>query len=338
MNARQAVWRGGLLLALVAVALACTPFAPAPALLVEAPATLTATALVPSPIARPSPTPAPPTPAPTTPASAEERLLGRWATPDGWLVYEFLPDHTYQTRAERQDSDPETPRGTWEVQEDGQTVLESGNWNAPIHFKTETIALVEFWHDAFFTLRRLDVEGGIIPVPAESSLRPLPLFDVAAVERVTFADSWTGLAPEAPIEATFELTRANGAFVGTALFSVAGYTDPITATATITVPAGVMDETLRRLAAVPVLEGPYHPHIVVTDSYPTLQFTARGPGSSVEFMSVSQGETHVPWKVVAAGEEYTAFSEEIAEAIERLDPFLQRDVQERLLEQVEPDE
>jgi hypothetical protein len=181
------------------------------------------------------------------------------------------------------------------------------------------------------------------PLGADETLQPfqpvgaieLPALAGSSVTSMTIVESWTGLSPVAPIEATFHLTPAPQGLKGVAHFSAAGYRDPITATASISIPVEILNQFLVMLAGTPLEEGPYQPLINHTDDYPSIALIVETSAGQFTFDTQSQGETHVPWRALIEGREYVTYADNPAQAWRLLDPYLARPIQTALIEQAQ---
>jgi hypothetical protein len=278
------------------------------------------------------PTPTTPGPTPTNAAKAtipvqEEptALLGRWAD-DRNRVLELGGNGVYTlSYGSRQ---PDT--GTWSLQEDGSLELEKQSYVVVPHGNL----LVLDGADAAFTLRifqRVDDDGNLLAYEPARAIE-VPPIDSSAILTITIADDWTGLSPLAPIEAYFRLEPTTDYFSGTAEFSVAGYTDAITRSVPISVPLVVIDELLALLESTPLEVGEYKRLFNHTDDFPSIVIALEGRAGDLAFASESQGSRHIPWRVVVGQDHYVTYADTPAQALDLLDPYLAREVQEELFD------
>lgn len=276
----------------------------------------------------PTPTTARPTPTSvaraTVPVQEEATaLLGMWAD-DGSFVLELGGNGVYtQTYGRGQ---PNT--GTWSLKEDGSLALEGQSYVAVPHGNLLLLDGV----DATFILhilQRVDDEGNLLAYEPASAIE-VPPIDSSAILTITIADDWTGLSPLAPIEAYFRLEPTTGYFSGTAEFSVAGYTDAITRSVPISVPLAVIVELLALLESTPLEVGKYKPVFNHTDDFPRIIIVVEGRAGGLGFSSESQGSGHIPWRVVVGQDQYVTYADTPAQALDLLDPYLAREVQEAL--------
>ena len=173
---------------------------------------------------------------------------------------------------------------------------------------------------------------------APATPTPDPLIQALArvpnARSVKIRDDWAGLSPAAPILAHYLLDRTADGLAGIADFSVGEYAGtPITTAVTIAIPENVVNDFLARLAAVPLKEGTYTPRIEHTDDYPNISVTIDVSGDVISFYTQSQGTDHTPWAASINNKEYVIETAEIAEALRLLDPYLEDDVLERLVEE-----
>ena len=273
--------------------------------------------------ARPSPTDAVKATIPSQPEAAA--LLGTW-TSDRNFVLELGSSGVYTlTRGRRE---PDT--GNWSLQEDGNIVLEGQSYVAIPHGNLLLLGR----EDGTFTLRvlqRVDDDGNLMAYEPTSAIQ-IPPLDSSAILTITIADYWTGFSPLAPIEADFRLEPATGYFSGTAEFSVAGYTEAITRSAPISVPLAVIDELLALLESTPLEVGEYRPVFEHTDDFPAIKIAVEGRAGGLEFASESQGSRHIPWRAMVGRDQYVTYADTPVQALDLLDPYLARDVQQALFD------
>jgi hypothetical protein len=115
-------------------------------------------------------------------------------------------------------------------------------------------------------------------------------------------------------------------------FSVAGYTEAITQSVPISVPLAVIDELRALLESTPLEVGEYKPLFSHTDDFPSISIAVESSAGDLEFASSSQGSRHVPWRVVVGEDHYVTYADTPAQALDLLDPYLAREVQEALFD------
>jgi hypothetical protein len=163
----------------------------------------------------------------------------------------------------------------------------------------------------------------------------LQLPSLAKVDSIRISDDWTGLSPVAPLERDYFLKRQGKGFSGTANFSVAGYSgQPRTATANIQIPAAAAKKFLELLASSPLKAGDYTASINHTDDYPHISVELMSKDEIVRFFTQSQGRDHVPWGAKIKEKTYVISSDAPARALKTLEPYLKRDILERLIDEV----
>jgi hypothetical protein len=151
---------------------------------------------------------------------------------------------------------------------------------------------------------------------------------------ITILDNWTGLSPLAPIESSFSLEPATGFFSGTAEYQLAGYTEAVSRSVPISVPLPVMEEFLALLQSTPLEEGEYKPLFNHTDDFPNIAIAVEGRSGDLGFATESQGSMNIPWRVEVGRDDYVTYADTPAQALDLLDPYLARDVQEALSDEV----
>jgi hypothetical protein len=57
-----------------------------------------------------------------------------------------------------------------------------------------------------------------------------------------------------------------------------------------------------------------------------------GRAGDLEFATESQGSRHIPWRVGVGQDQYVTYADTPAQALDLLDPYLAREVQEALFE------
>lgn len=283
---------------------------PSPSLPVSPTTTLTATAASPTAVG------------PETSAGAPS---GAWRSEDmGGVQVEIAEGGAYTMTFDAGD----VYTGTLTVQ-DGALLM--GSANVALH---GNLLALEETDATTLLLQEVDADGVVQAAEFPDALT-MPAIDASAVTSVTIVDSWTGLSPLAPIEASYHLTASADGLVGLAAFSVAGYRDPITATAAISVPVLVFEEALAELAGTPLEEGPYKPLINHTDDYPTISMTFMASGQAIQFYTQSQGPDHIPWKVVIDGQEFVTYADNPSRAMQILEPYLAPATLASLIEQAQ---
>jgi hypothetical protein len=260
------------------------------------------------------------------PVQEEEAiLLGMWAE-DEDLVLELRGNGVYTLS--RGSGQPDA--GTWSLQEDGSLVLEGQSYAAIPHGN-----LLLFDADSMgatlHILQRVGEDGDLLAYEPSNTVA-VPAIGSPATVVITIQDSWTGLSPLAPIEAWFRLEPASDHFSGTAEFSVAGYTDAITQSVPITVPLAVIEEFLALLESTPLEVGKYKRLFNHTDDFPRIIIAVECRAGDLEFASESQGRRHIPWRVVVGQDQYVTYADTPAQALDLLDPYLAREVQEALFD------
>jgi hypothetical protein len=178
-------------------------------------------------------------------------------------------------------------------------------------------------------LQRLDGGGNLVAYEPASAIE-IPPVEASSLLTLTIVDYWIGYSPLAPIEADFLLVPGDGAFVGTAEFSAGAFTEAITRTAPISVPLAVIEEVLALLGSTPAEKGTYKPLFNHTDDFPKVGIGVESGDAGLTFTSASQGKRHIPWQVFIGQDEYLTYADTPARALDLLDPYLARDVQEAL--------
>jgi hypothetical protein len=261
----------------------------------------------------------------------EAALLGTWAD-ERDLVLELGGTGVYTQS--RRSGPPDT--GTWSFQEDGSLVLEGQSGVVVPH---GNLMLLEWVGKpgpggTVRILHRVGGDGNLLAYEPSSPIG-VPPIELADILTITILDNWTGLSPLAPIEAYFRLEPTPGFFSGTAEFQVAGYTEAISRSVPISVPQAVIEELLALLESTPLEEGEYKPLFSHTDDFPAITIAVEGRAGDLEFATKSQGSRHIPWRVVVGRDHYVTYADTPAQALDLLDPYLAREVQEALFDQAQ---
>lgn len=277
---------------------------------------------------QPGDTPSGAMPTPTA-APEAEALLGTWAD-GGSFVLELSDDGAYTLSFSRR-REPDT--GTWALQDDGRLDLDGQSYAGAPHGNFLLLDTV----DGTGTLRilqRVGEDGSLLPYESADASE-VPPMDASTVLAITIADYWTGLSEVAPIEADFRLQPATDSFSGMADFSVAAYTAAITSSVPISVPLEVIDELLALLESTPLETGEYKPVFNHTDDFPAISIIVDGREVDIGFASTSQGSRHIPWRVEVGRHHYVTYADTPLQALDLLDPYLARDVQDALFDLAE---
>jgi len=261
----------------------------------------------------------------TIPVLEEVDLLGLWAG-DGNFVLELGGNGVFTLTYSRREPDT----GTWLLQEDDSLVLEGQSYGVVPH---GNLLLLDRGDATFIVriLQRVDDDGNLLAYEPSSPIA-VPPIELADILTITILDDWTGFSPLAPIEAHFRLEPAPGFFSGTAEFSVAGYTEAITRSVPISVPLAVIDELLALLESTPLEAGEYKRLFNHTDDFPSITIAIEGRVDDLEFASTSQGGRHIPWRVMVGPNPYVTYADTPVQALDLLDPYLAREVQEALFD------
>lgn len=176
-------------------------------------------------------------------------------------------------------------------------------------------------------------------VPAASAdvvLAATVLPDLSRAQAIAIDDVWNGFSRLAPIEAHYALQRAAQGFAGSADFSAGGgYPGgPTHAHADVALPQAAVAAFFSALAQTPLHAGEYTPLRRRTDDYPDMTVTITVDGKDVIFTSQSQGTTRAPWLVHAGDADYVSDSGQPAAALDRLAPYLERNVLDALVEKL----
>jgi hypothetical protein len=251
-------------------------------------------------------------------------LLGMWAEDD--LVLELGGSGVFTLSHGLRRSDT----GTWSLREDGTLLLEGQSY-AIIPHSNLLLFDADSMGATLHILQRVGEDGDLLAYEPSNAVA-VPAIGSSATVVITIQDSWTGLSPLAPIEAQFRLEPATDHFSGTAEFSVAGYTDPITRSVPITIPLAVIEEFLALLESTPLEVGKYKRLFNHTDDFPSILIAVEGRAGDLRFASESQGRRHIPWRVVVGQDQYVTYADTPAQALDLLDPYLGREVQETLFD------
>lgn len=153
---------------------------------------------------------------------------------------------------------------------------------------------------------------------------------VMQAESILIDYSWTGL--EGQFQEGYLLRPTEGGFMAEAV-RVDGAPVPDSA---MLVPTSEVESFLVALAEAPVLLRDYVPRVLRPDDYPSITVELRMSRERIVFFTRSQGVGHAPWGVESGGEVYVIPDDTPARALQRLDPFLGRDLASRAIGFLEP--
>ena len=177
------------------------------------------------------------------------------------------------------------------------------------------------------------------PAPTETLPR-LP--DLSLATAISIQDDWNGLSRGAPIIAHIRLERVDDQFIGTAYYSVGGNrSNPVlSATETVTVPLSAVNDFMGTLASAQLETGPYIIPPTHTDDYPRVSLQIELGEERLTFYSDSQNADHAPWLLTVntskqGNSKFVIHSGVPAQALNGLNAYLKRDVQQKLIEQVQ---
>jgi hypothetical protein len=252
-------------------------------------------------------------------------LVGTWVDGES-LALELGGNGEYTQTYRRREPDT----GTWSLQKNGSLELEGQSGAYAPH---GNLLLMDGGDGDFIVriLQRVDDDGNLLAYEPASPIE-IPPIDPSAILGITIADDWIGFSPLAPIEAHYRLEPSTDGFSGMAEFSVAAYTEAMTRTAPISVPLAVIEELLALLESTPLEKGEYKRLFSHTDDFPNIIITIEGRDGDLVFASKSQGSRHIPWLVVVGRKDYVTYADTPVQALELLDPYLARDVQEALFD------
>lgn len=167
--------------------------------------------------------------------------------------------------------------------------------------------------------------------------------DLSQARTIQIRDYWSGLSEVAPTIANFYLERKHDSFVGIANFEAGGYSlvGPLTATTDIAVPLAEAQAFLALLIESPLqknLQRRYLPF--VTDSYPERLISVMVEDWSVAFYYAPYNLPHPEWYFSSTHPSglcqtpCLTTSDAPKHALEILDPYLKREIHERLYEEI----
>jgi hypothetical protein len=156
-------------------------------------------------------------------------------------------------------------------------------------------------------------------------------------ESIHVHDEWAGLSPSAPIVTDYTWTRADEIYKGKVDFAAGGYWSiTYSATEEISIPAEIIKQFLAKLAECVVSTGKYTPYFDHTDDYPSINIGVVYPSKSFEFLTSSQGEKNIPWKLtIQPADEYVINSGIPSDALEILKPYLHYEILDQLIKQAQ---
>lgn len=153
--------------------------------------------------------------------------------------------------------------------------------------------------------------------------------DLESIESIHLSDTWYGLSPTSPQIADVTLYPTDGGFSGEIDFT-AGI---LGKSVDVFISNEDMQAFLDSLAKSSFVAGDYEPKIEWTDDYPSFMIEIRTSDSTLAFYSSSQGEGNVPWGMTFEGTEFVVDSDQPARALSIIQPDLQYDVFETLIDE-----
>jgi hypothetical protein len=189
------------------------------------------------------------------------------------------------------------------------------------------------------------IESQPSPSPT-TELRELTFSELSRVRSISIQDdNRCGPEPPCPYTAHFDLQLAGDHFAGTASFTTGGgygWWLPGAVTETITIPLEIVNSFLEILAETSLETGGRHVVPTVPDSQPLviIRLSSEGEKWYCSFSSDSPNQNHVPWSVMIIVKDdinlsgsYVTDSDAPARALELLNPYLRRDLQQKLFEE-----
>jgi hypothetical protein len=160
-------------------------------------------------------------------------------------------------------------------------------------------------------------------------------------QSIRIDDSWMGLSPVAPLNASYALERQGAQFVGLGEFGARGMVfgsiqsgPRRTATRDIVLPPADAETFLRMLTGIQAVERPYDPQLRITDHYPSLSIRLETPDGTLTVFSQAQGTDRVPWALRLGERTFVVDSDLPTRAFATLEPYLHRDVLQSLADEV----
>lgn len=171
-------------------------------------------------------------------------------------------------------------------------------------------------------------------------LTPLPnLAILQQADKVEIQNDWNGYSDITPILRHYKLRLERQKFSGNAHIAIGGYGAAgihQQQTTKVTVPAAASAKFLATLAQTPLQMGAYRPQIVRDDDYPSVKIQLQIDRQQVTFSSQSQSVGYVPWKVTVTKNdrtiEYISNSALPAQALQSLDPYLNKSGIDRIIQ------
>ena len=169
---------------------------------------------------------------------------------------------------------------------------------------------------------------------------PLPMPTLMQTETVEIRNDWNGYSDITPILRHYKLRIEHQKLVGNAHVAIGGYGAAgihQQQTKRVTIPAAVTTKFLATLAKTSLQVGSYKPISDRTDDYPSIEIKLKIDRQQVIFSSQSQGNNYVPWKVTVIQANkttsYISNSAIPAQALQILDPYLDRQGIDRIIQQ-----
>lgn len=162
-------------------------------------------------------------------------------------------------------------------------------------------------------------------VPAVEQLQSIDIQDVVR--------SPQSVSKLFPIEARYALRRGTSGFVGRATFSV-GSSTPRKATANILLPFDAVRQFLQPLAGLSIRDGYVPAEAPPGGAFPDIRIELKDQARTMTLVTRSPGRELLPWGVEFQGRSYTIESNVPPKAFAALQPYLKRDVLDRLTQSV----
>lgn len=177
-------------------------------------------------------------------------------------------------------------------------------------------------------------------VAQSQPLAPQPsLAALRQADRIEIQNNWNGYSDITPILRHYKLRLERQKFIGNAHVAIGGYGAAgihQQQTTKVTIPAAASAKFLATLAQTPLQVGTYRPQIVRGDDYPSIKIQLQIDRQQVTFSSQSQAVGYVPWKITVTKNdrtlEYISNSALPAQALQSLDPYLDRSGIDRIIQ------
>jgi hypothetical protein len=236
----------------------------------------------------------------------QDDLIGTWLATGYDTIYQFHADETVTITHTRPYSPPPA-QAAWQFTDERHF-----QWQPPNKATGELLGptILAIYSGDVVAYWQKSVDGRKpLPLAPDGTVVPLPLFDVATVQRIQYRSTYAPAPDDQDIQFVLKQNAAAGDFVGHAEYYLES--SWVTATLPITLSQQMVDDSLVHFANAPLWSGAYAPQYTHTDDYPDLRLEIVVADQTIIFGTSSQGQTHIPWKMTIDGQPYVTFEDTI---------------------------